>query len=49
MLLLWLTGVSGYARSPIVEHKGKMKRHMFSYNANRRIIFGGSLDAGREL
>lgn len=26
-----------------------MKRHMFSYKANRRIILGGSLEAGREL
>jgi hypothetical protein len=30
MLLLWLMGVSGYARSETVEHKGKTKRHMFS-------------------
>jgi hypothetical protein len=30
MLLLWLMGVSGYARSETVEHNGKTKRHMFS-------------------
>ena len=48
MLLLWLTGVSGYARSWMFEHSGRMKRHMFSYKANRRIILGGSFVAGIE-
>jgi hypothetical protein len=33
----------------MVEHSGRMKRHMFSYKANKRIIFGGSFEAGMDV